>query len=415
MRFASILSKTAACAAIALSNMGFAVQLKQLKPTKIEKPGFLFSYQEEGYNDLLVASFAPFGTDKVLRLTNPFEEQPEIRSIRTLTKDVIWPNEIKSVPASVLGSGWVTVAGGFLVPGKGQGAITLLNIQDNSVIKLTQTPNFFYHRVEWHDMNQDGRLDIVTARANKPMVGNTETEMLWLEQPQDLENGIWNEHFMVKGPDVFFRGGDLNQDGKLDFVVTEFFGKKLSFISYENGVWERTIIDDTIGHAFDLSYVDLNRDGKTDLLVTNHEAKAEKAAVFAYEFPEMKYDSSRKSSRAHAKRIPWRKHVLLSNIPTTQKGMNQASPGEAIAFSPHTTLDGQKPWIAVAGDGSQKLWLLQPVNQSKNDWNYKFTTPVSTSSTIGRIEVADLDHDGWKEIYVPAYDANEIYTLKFID
>lgn len=381
-----------------------SVKLETLTPTKINKPAFLFSYEDEKSHDLLVASFAPFGADSVMRLTDPGNPDPEKRKISVLTTAITWPNEVKSIPPELRLNEWVSVAGGFLVPGKNHGAITLLNVKSGDIVPLTKAGNFFYHRVEWHDMNNDGRLDIVTARANKPVIGQTSAEMLWLEQPASPLKDKWTEHIMIEGPDVFFRGADLDKDGKMDFIATEFFGKKLTLIQQDmkTGKWTREILDETVGAAFDLSFADLNNDGKTDLLVTNHEGQASKASVFAYEIPNRLKDQ-------------WVRHTLLTNIPTTQRGMNQASPGEAVAFAPTTKLIHQKPWIAIGGDGSQKLWLLEPSSEESSDWTYKVSTPIETKSTIGKIEVTDLDNDGNKEIHVPAYDDNFIYTIKIRD
>ena len=382
----------------------FSLELKIQEPTKIQKPGFLYAHEEGNEKTLLVASLVPFSKDSIFEIRNQSTENTAARSISLMTDAITWPNEIKPLPPALGAKGWVSVAGGFLVPGKGQGNISLLNLESGQVVDITKIPNVFYHRVEWHDMNHDGRLDIVTARAHKPMFGPGTGEMVWLEQPQSPFSQEWIEHPMIKGPDVYFRGSDLDHDGNVDFLVTEFFGKKLSFIHQDahSKEWKKSIIDDTIGSGFDLSFVDLNLDGKTDVLVTNHEKNADMAAVFAYEIP----------SNLDSK---WKRHTLLTQIETTQGGIAQASPGEAIAFSPSKALDASKPWIAIAGDGSQRLWLLEPNTQDPNDWTYKSSIPLQTQSTIGRIEVSDLDDDGYKEIHVPAYDANLIYTLKFQD
>ncbi|MEI8027708.1 MAG: VCBS repeat-containing protein [Pseudomonadota bacterium] len=387
---------------LSLASHAFSMELEIQKPTNVNKPGFLFAHEDGSDSVLLVTSFAPFSKDAIFEIKNQSAESPSARSISLVTDAITWPNEVKALPSSLGAKNWVSVAGGFLVPGKGQGNISLLNLESGKVVKITNTPNVFYHRVEWYDMNHDGRLDIVTARANKPMIGAATSEMLWLEQPESLFTGEWIEHSMIKGPDVYFRGSDLDHDGNVDFLAAEFFGKKLSFIHQDRNTkeWKRAIIDDTIGSGFDLSFVDLNLDGKTDVLLTNHEKDAEKAAVFAYEIPDNL-------------ETKWKRHTLLAHIPTTQGGIGQASPGEAIAFSPSKALESSKPWIAIAGDGSQKLWLLEPESQDSDDWNYKASTPLETKSTIGRIEITDFNHDGYREIHVPAYDDNLVYTLYF--
>lgn len=401
--FCQIVVRTFFCIpGLTAGSLAFSLALEIQKPTNVNKPGFLFAHDDGINSVLLVTSLVPFSRDAIFEIKNQSAESPAARSISIVTDAITWPNEVKALPSALGAKNWVSVAGGFLVPGKGQGNISFLNLESRQVVKITETPNVFYHRVEWHDMNQDGRLDIVTARANKPMIGPATSEMLWLEQPESLFTGEWVEHTMIKGPDVYFRGSDLDHDGNVDFLAAEFFGKKLSFIHQDLNTkeWKRSVIDDTIGSCFDLSFVDLNLDGKTDLLLTNHEKNAEMSAVFAYEIPD----------NIETK---WKRHRLLTHIPTTQGGIGQASPGEAIAFSPSKALEPSKPWIAISGDGSQKLWILEPETQNSDDWNYKASTPLETQSSIGRIEITDFNHDGYREIHVPAYDDNLIYTLNF--
>ena len=51
------------------------------------------------------------------------------------------------------------------------------------------------------DMNGDGLLDVLTARATKPIVGTQSGEMLWLEQPASnpLSGDAWTEHVISSG------------------------------------------------------------------------------------------------------------------------------------------------------------------------------------------------------------------------
>jgi hypothetical protein len=52
-------------------------------------------------------------------------------------------------------------------------------------------PGYFYHKSEWIDLNGDGKLDLLTARGTKPIIGTAGGELLWLEQPASdpLTNG----------------------------------------------------------------------------------------------------------------------------------------------------------------------------------------------------------------------------------
>ena len=133
------------------------------------------------------------------------------------------------VNESILGvSGLLLVGDGFLIPGKDTGSLSLVPINGDAVISLTtpksgwwascgkrrgyaksdgamgthdqmcpshdfrgrtcvgmaaRAPGYFYHTAQWIDLNGDGKLDLVTARATTPLVGSGSGELLWLEQP----------------------------------------------------------------------------------------------------------------------------------------------------------------------------------------------------------------------------------------
>ncbi len=50
---------------------------------------------------------------------------------------------------------------------------------------------YFYHKADWYDVDGDGLLDLITARATKPLFGSGSGELLWLKQPSSspLTNG----------------------------------------------------------------------------------------------------------------------------------------------------------------------------------------------------------------------------------
>ena len=78
------------------------------------------------------------------------------------------------------------VGDGFLPPGKSTGSVTqvLRNLTTGNfdVAKLTRDKtDWFYHRVVWADVNADGLLDIVTARAYDSVLSGGRGELIWLE------------------------------------------------------------------------------------------------------------------------------------------------------------------------------------------------------------------------------------------
>lgn len=372
------------------------------------KPAFLHLEkvrQAEDYS-LLVSSFQGFGTDEVRHIPNVASYLPNFAQAKEerLTTAITWPNGLHTVPDALSqGAPLIAVAGGFLVPGKGTGAITLLDRQTKTTRKITKDKSgWFYHRIVWWDVDKDGLLDIVTARANKPFFGSAKGELLWLKQPaQNALTSVWRETVLKAGPDVHFVIEDLNGDGVLEIIATEFFAKKLSLHWFEGSSLKSRVLDTTLGSAFDVAVVDLNKDGRNDLLVTNHEARADKAAVFAYEVP------------SDVKTGTFVRLTLLTNIETRNGGMNQASPGAAFAFHPKVSETASKPHIMVSGDGSQRVHWLIPSSQSANDWQYEERILIDVKGTVGQLAIADINGDGYSEIFVPAYDANKIYAFTF--
>ena len=70
----------------------------------------------------------------------------------------------------------ISAAGGFLVPLKDHGSLNLFDLDRSPPTQYTLThlssdTAWFYHRIEWTDMNGDGLLDIVTCRAKTHLLG----------------------------------------------------------------------------------------------------------------------------------------------------------------------------------------------------------------------------------------------------
>jgi hypothetical protein len=378
-----------------------AYRLEPRTTLDINHPAFLhLEGVERGEPTLLVSSFGVFGGDAVRRVRG-LNGLLSGRGLTTdvLTTQVVWPNEVKAVPQSVLPGAYL-VAGGFLVPGK-TGALTM--VQPNGTIRNLTAPGvvtekkggWFYHRVMWRDMDGDGRLDILTARAHKPMIGPAQGELLWLKNDPSTR-GFWKETVIAQGPDVHFRLADLDGDGREEILSSEFFAKRFSVQWQEGNTWRSRVIDNQCGSAFDLEVADLNGDGRRDVVLTNHESNAN-AGAFAYEVPQ------------DWKTAQWPRHTLARGIQTRQKGPNQASPGAPIVIP--AAQPGQKPVVLLAGDGSQRVHIVAPLSSDRNDWRYQLTDGADLGCTVGQLEAADLDGDGAYEVFAPAYDKHKIHVF----
>jgi len=216
---------------------------------------------------------------------------------RRLKLELAWPNAVEHVPADFLrplfGEGFdvtasILIADGFLVPGKTDGGVFLVQNPGSSKelsARLTRRDDtrWFYHRAIPFEMQ--GHKGVLTARALKPLspFQPAQGELVWLEAPEATNpvapwNVPWREVILASGPDVMFEVVDLDvTDDTVEVFAAEFFAQRLTMHSLkwdeEKGVpvvVQREVIDDSLGQAYSVAIGDL--DGPmSHLLVTTHE------------------------------------------------------------------------------------------------------------------------------------------------
>jgi hypothetical protein len=362
----------------------------------IPKPAFLrLERGADKQPNLIVSSFGVFGGDAVRRVRDLGAVLKGAKPpIETLTDDVVWPNEAAPAPADLAGPDAWIVSGGFLVPTK-TGAISLVAPGKPARALTKSKGGWFYHRTLWRDMDGDGRADLLTARATKPVFGSSRGELLWLRRPAKATDP-WQETVIGEGPDVHFQLADLDGDGREEILASEFFAKRFSIWWSEGNAWRSRVLDTSCGAAFDLELADLNGDGRRDVVLTNHEAD-DKAGAFAYEVP------------ADWRVAPWPRHTLTSGIKTIQKGPGAGSPGAPLVLAGMGP--GGKPLVLLAGDGSQRVHLLVPQSGARADWTYTREDVADLGCTVGQLATGDIDSDGRPEIFAPAYDRDKIHVF----
>jgi hypothetical protein len=153
---------------------------------------------------------------------------------------------------------------------------TLLHGNVSWIDPLYQNEQFVFNRamidpnldnafdVNCLDVNGDSKQDVLVTVFTVPNI-------FWYENPPNTGDP-WIQHLVTntyKGTDLYT--GDINIDGKADFVVSGVFDKKISWFQYrwENGqaVWTEHLIDDSINEPGDISLNDVDGDGDLDVVV----------------------------------------------------------------------------------------------------------------------------------------------------
>ncbi|KAG5653433.1 hypothetical protein H0H81_000435 [Sphagnurus paluster] len=396
-----------------------SIPVRSLGTLALSAPGFAAVIPQEGSNTLFVSSFHATGSDYVYRINNVASAtKPAGLAGLTATKiagSVTWPNDVVAAPKSIFGTDGVVVGGGFLVPGKGNGGLYFspsASGSSGSWVTLAAKSGWFYHRAVFADMDGDGVLDMVSCRANQPLFGSASTMLVWLK-PKDATKptGTWVETEIGAGCDALFTVADLDNSGIPEIIAASYFTKQFNLF-YSNAKTgfqnkadiKKVLLDGTIGAAFDVQFVDVNGDGKKDLLVTNHQGGSDKpsGSVYAYEIP---------APASMADPTAYQRHLLATGFPVTQGGLNQASPGSPVAFYPNAANKSGAPHIAVAGDAAQIAYVLIP--DPKTPWTYTTTMLHNCGCTVGKLEVADVDGDGFAEVFVPCYDNGVLAAYSF--
>ena len=383
-------------------------------------------------------------------------DQDEVGDVFTITnEEAVWPNEAITAPDSLFDFEALVVAHGFhptFEPGK----LTAINVDTLDEYIIHQSTNEspeYYHNSVFYDMDGDGLLDIISVRSGFklfPSFRPPSGDLVWFKNPgTDLDKDVgWEEFVILSGPmapDIKVLMYDFDHDGVPEIVTTHFFvGKKITIygaLNPSDAIWGQSGIKSVDistdqGSPFGVEVVDLDGDGKVDILATNHEGdncgdNIIPGRVYALEAPadlSLLFDATQ-----------WSTRILLDDIypqPTLlSAGSPRLAPGKAKTFYPsrQEEIDGGRPWVVVGGDEAGKVWIFRP--KSEVGWDYDIevvfdindtygprTTqtfmaekPGITISTIGAVAIRydRKGNDGMAEIFIPAFEAQDIHVYTF--
>jgi len=363
-----------------------------------------------------------------------------------------WPNGVSPVPIEVFGSdGYLAVADGFGTPAAHDGCIAIVNTNTNLPANvgdiqfisqgcgqgnLLQT-KYFYHYIEWVDMDGDGDLDILTARGSSltSPVTLDASMLVWYQNPGSAFSTTarnWKEFVIESSEDICDVGFDLVTYKNQKYVVCGGFASGV-MATFTGSDWANTAnIKATIVETrestmaqttnttfyFSQTWADMNNDGIPDAIVTIGSYGVNYGKLLVY--PGVDTDGVLSLGAG----------IMVYDQFPLFSSSSVGSPGEAFPFYYGTQdqANGVLPSILVSGDDDGIMYMFDPtgyVNPDGSDFNWvynaqaimktkqfsPFVTPFN-APTVGQPTIADVDGDGCNDIVVPSYYLKQMIFLE---
>jgi hypothetical protein len=140
--------------------------------------------------------------------------------------------------------------------GSDKAPLAWFELRDGAFIKHVISTQSYGHGIGAGDVNGDKRADILTPKG-------------WLEAPADPRHGAWTLHagFPQGTQFGFMHVHDVNKDGRNDVITSHAHDYGVFWIEQgEQGQWTKRNIDDSWSQAHALTLADLNGDGNKDIL-----------------------------------------------------------------------------------------------------------------------------------------------------
>lgn len=84
-------------------------------------------------------------------------------------------------------------------------------------------------RLKFVDLSADGKVDLLTCRTHKPVIGSTKTQLVGYVLNE--ESLVFEEKLVLnEACDVFFEVADIDSDGRFEIIAAGYFIQKLNLI-----------------------------------------------------------------------------------------------------------------------------------------------------------------------------------------
>lgn len=284
---------------------------------------------------------------------------------------------------------------------------------------------YVWHEARQHDLDGDGKLDIITTSAQIQDASNNNTNSInpkkgRIEWYRHLGNGQFDHHIINDSlGGVFIKLFDIDKDGDLDIVVSQFFWgvsrpalvwlEQIAAPGVANnyqGVWEYHVIDNTTGLGYYFEFYDIDLDGEYELVYDNHNNQNNANINYGsgVVMPELCYF---KIPQNPTQSSQWPKTTIYngfrSNLFDFGNPDSQGCPG---IFSIGDVDGNGYPDIACPGDGNDTLYLFRQI-----PGNVFVKEVVDIGKMFGMAKITDLDGDGKNEIVAAKHNFPEWFQI----
>lgn len=418
-----------------------AAPLKVMAETKVDdfkdyvsKPAYLLdaNLDGEGNSELIVSSFGGMTMSRgEITIFKVDEQLQPVSKLKLDTNGFVFkfPNQPKVVDIDGDGDLDIIVPTGFIpceamsLGTEGCGNIFIFLQTDKMTFEtrtlFEQPTKVFYHSVLMIDLDQDGVSDLVTVGERKSpniFYPEEESKVLFFKGLSEAPYFDSTPVELGQGLGSFPELVDVDQDGDLDFISSQFFAAKSSVgwleqVSSKPGVVPKFKLHDAgvdLGPAIMAKWVpSFSKQGQRQLLVSNHSNTTKsnpdpwESGLYIVDVPDEPQQQA------------WNTELISSGIQSREGGLFGPMAAPGIFNLGDFDQDGDMD-VIVSGDGDERVFWIEQINSPGAFKSiFKTHTVVEKFGQAGGMLEADLNRDGKKEVLITSFEQNKIKILSW--